>query len=149
MSCLVKALINYLGTQSTVTDEIPASRMFHTLVPQGTRITGDNPALTVRLIGYDPQNGQAGSVTPVQVSIEIVVMSDRPAAVKQAWEAIRKVTDGLAATIGPVGATVEIISMQLEDVIEGLVPPANAGELGVPDARMVYDVWERVTAPSV
>ena len=145
---LQTAFCNYLGQQSTITDLLTnngASDIFWVTVPEGKAL----PVIVVQKISVQAEHVQGGATTLADARLQVKCMSDNPGEAAAIADAVRLKCDGFqGTTIGPVGGTVAIVKMKLDDAGDGYDSPHDGSDVGTPDVTMDFQVWYRATVPS-
>ena len=142
---LQTSFINHLGQQSSITELVPAARIFWTTVPEGTEL----PSIVVQKILDSADHHQLGAGSLAEARLQVTCMSDDPSEAAAIADAVRLKCDGLQqTTIGREGDTVDVISVRLENGSDGFDPPQAGSDVGTPDVNMDFLVWYRTTVPS-
>ena len=139
MSTLKKAIIDYLLTQTAVTDLV-STRIRPGVVEQGLA----RPHLRVNQTGSDVHYAMSGNTGLGETFLEIVCEGDTEKEVAELAEVVRKEGDGVSGTWGSVSVKASFWR-GTRDTRTG---PQSGGEVGFPSQTIAVEVFHAIAVPS-
>jgi len=139
VATLKKAIIDYLLSQSAVTDLV-STRIRPGVIEQGLA----RPHLRVSQTGSDVHYAMTGNTGLGETFIEITCEGDTEKEAADLAEVVRKEVDGYSGTWG----TVSIKASFWRGTRDTRTAPPGGGEVGLPSQTIAVEVFHAVTVPS-
>ena len=139
MSTLKKAVIDYLLSQSAVTDLV-STRIRPGVIEQGLA----RPHLNVNQTGSDVHYSMAGNTGLGETFIEINCRADTEKAAAELAEIVRLEVDGYQGTWG----TVSVKASFWRGTRDTRTAPPGGGEVGLPSQTISVEVFHAIPVPS-
>tara|TARA_R100000808_G_scaffold7070_1_gene20817 strand:- start:27165 stop:27584 length:420 start_codon:yes stop_codon:yes gene_type:complete len=139
MSTLKKAIIDYLLTQTAVTDLV-GTRIRPGVIEQGLA----RPHLRVDQTGSDVHYAMSGNTGLGETFIEIVCEADSEKDAADLADVVRKEVDGFSGTWGSVSVKASF----WRGTRDTRTAPLSGGEIGLPSQTIAVEVFHEIAVPS-